>query len=100
MERRSEAVTVVEAVVGWTYFFLWSISYYFQVHLNWRRKSTHGFSLEFLLLNLSGVSVCLCLCSGVPSALLLVVAPLTGGSLCVLTPHTGYLMYTGGWSCV
>jgi cystinosin len=36
------------------YFCAWSISFYPQAYLNWRRKSVVGLSLDFQLLNLLG----------------------------------------------
>ncbi|ORX54556.1 PQ-loop-domain-containing protein [Hesseltinella vesiculosa] len=38
-------------VLGWTYFLAWSISFYPQVLLNYRRKSVQGLSIDFLYLN-------------------------------------------------
>ncbi|KAK4056745.1 mannose-1-phosphate guanyltransferase [Microbotryomycetes sp. JL221] len=37
--------------LGWTYFFVWTISFYPQAILNWRRKSVQGLSIDFLTLN-------------------------------------------------
>ena len=50
----NEFLHVLSAVVGWTYFFAWSFSFYPQWILNWKKKSVAGFSLEFALLNVSG----------------------------------------------
>lgn len=44
----------ISSVVGWTYFSAWSVSFYPQVILNWRRKSVVGLSFDFLALNLIG----------------------------------------------
>ncbi|CAM9430664.1 unnamed protein product [Phaeothamnion confervicola] len=44
----------VSPVMGWTYFFSWSLSFYPQVISNWRRKTTTGLSVDFQLLNLLG----------------------------------------------
>lgn len=41
-------------VLGWTYFTAWSISFYPQVILNWRRKSVEGLSIDFATLNTLG----------------------------------------------
>ena len=41
-------------VIGWTYFFAWSISFYPQVIHNFRRKTTAGLSVDFLLFNAVG----------------------------------------------
>lgn len=40
-------------VLGWTAFLSWSISFYPQVILNFRRKSVVGLNLDFVLLNLT-----------------------------------------------
>ena len=45
---------VISAIIGWLYFAAWSISFYPQLILNYRRKSVSGFSLDFGLLNLFG----------------------------------------------
>ncbi|BGP55803.1 hypothetical protein JCM8202_005631 [Rhodotorula sphaerocarpa] len=38
-------------VIGWTYTAVWSLSFYPQIWINWRRKSTTGLSMDFLCLN-------------------------------------------------
>ncbi|XP_074640765.1 cystinosin homolog isoform X4 [Tubulanus polymorphus] len=50
----SQPLTVVIAIVGWIYFAAWSISFYPQVFLNWRRKSVEGLNFDFLAYNLTG----------------------------------------------
>ena len=70
-------LTVLSQIVGWTYFTLWSISFYFQIHQNWSLKkleillifhpshlnspffskfsfSVKGFSVKFQLINFTG----------------------------------------------
>ena len=47
-------IKVISQIVGWVYFFSWSFSFNPQVHLNWKKKSVAGFSLEFALINVSG----------------------------------------------
>ncbi|KNE65396.1 lysosomal Cystine transporter [Allomyces macrogynus ATCC 38327] len=42
------------AILGWTYFAAWSISFWPQVILNFRRKSVEGLSLDFLSYNIVG----------------------------------------------
>ncbi|KAF7158920.1 hypothetical protein CNMCM5623_004099 [Aspergillus felis] len=42
--------------LGWTYFLLWSVSFYPQLIHNQRRGATSGFSLDFALLNVLGLS--------------------------------------------
>lgn len=50
----SPTLDVVIEVVGWIYFAAWSISFYFQVFLNYRRKSVVGLNFDFLALNTIG----------------------------------------------
>eukprot|EP00811_Abedinium_folium_P030912 NODE_4987_length_1823_cov_7.564269.p1 GENE.NODE_4987_length_1823_cov_7.564269~~NODE_4987_length_1823_cov_7.564269.p1 ORF type:complete len:332 (-),score=79.70 NODE_4987_length_1823_cov_7.564269:652-1647(-) len=42
------------SVLGWTYFFAWSTSFYPQVVMNFKNKSVVGLSLDFQLLNAMG----------------------------------------------
>ncbi|XP_047322155.1 cystinosin homolog [Impatiens glandulifera] len=44
---------VLSNVLGWTAFFAWSISFYPQVILNFRRKSVVGLNFDFVVLNLT-----------------------------------------------
>lgn len=44
----------VSEVVGWLYFFAWSLSFYPQVLLNYKRQSVVGYSLDYLSLNVVG----------------------------------------------
>ncbi|KAI3430823.1 hypothetical protein D9Q98_009234 [Chlorella vulgaris] len=44
----------LSSIIGWVYFCFWSISFYPQAYLNYRRKSVVGLSLDFQLLNLLG----------------------------------------------
>ncbi|XP_043576638.1 cystinosin-like isoform X1 [Chiloscyllium plagiosum] len=50
----SNALVVINQVIGWIYFVAWSISFYPQVIENWRRKSVIGLNFDFLALNLTG----------------------------------------------
>ncbi|KAF1807762.1 PQ loop repeat-domain-containing protein [Mucor lusitanicus] len=45
---------IISDIIGWSYFFVWSISFYPQVYLNWRRKSVRGLSIDFLFYNVLG----------------------------------------------
>ncbi|KAI9245970.1 PQ loop repeat-domain-containing protein [Sporodiniella umbellata] len=45
---------IVSDIIGWTYFSVWSISFYPQVYLNWQRKSVRGLSMDFLFYNVLG----------------------------------------------
>ncbi|CAK6437837.1 unnamed protein product [Pipistrellus nathusii] len=51
---RSNVVSIINQVIGWIYFAAWSVSFYPQVILNWRRKSVVGLSFDFVTLNLTG----------------------------------------------
>jgi len=50
-------LTLISDITGWLYFFAWSISFYPQVLLNYRRKETSGLSCEFLWYNALGFGV-------------------------------------------
>ncbi|KND00420.1 lysosomal Cystine transporter [Spizellomyces punctatus DAOM BR117] len=51
----NEAVwPLLSQLIGWGYFAAWSLSFYPQLVLNWRRRSVEGLSLDFLALNLWG----------------------------------------------
>lgn len=45
---------ILSSVLGWTYFLAWSISFYPQAILNWRRRSVVGLSLDYVWLNALG----------------------------------------------
>ena len=44
----------ISALIGWTYFSCWSVSFWPQIFLNAQRKSVEGLSFDFLALNLLG----------------------------------------------
>lgn len=48
------ALEIAAQATGWTYFIVWTISFYPQVHLNWKRKSVVGFSFDYLAINIFG----------------------------------------------
>ena len=50
----SKLIDTVSDVVGWIYFLAWSVSFYPQVYLNWKRKSVIGLHFDFLALNTLG----------------------------------------------
>ena len=50
----SLALEVLIQVVGWIYFFAWSISFYPQIYINQKAKSVRGFSIEFAAYNFTG----------------------------------------------
>ncbi|EDO46894.1 predicted protein, partial [Nematostella vectensis] len=47
-------LTIINAVIGWIYFAAWSVSFYPQVILNWKRKSVIGLNFDFVCYNLTG----------------------------------------------
>eukprot|EP00252_Welwitschia_mirabilis_P026015 TRINITY_DN8335_c0_g1_i1.p1 TRINITY_DN8335_c0_g1~~TRINITY_DN8335_c0_g1_i1.p1 ORF type:complete len:273 (+),score=37.00 TRINITY_DN8335_c0_g1_i1:275-1093(+) len=49
----SEVLEVIYQIVGWFAFAAWSVSFYPQVFLNFRRKSVIGLNFDFVLLNLT-----------------------------------------------
>ncbi|KAF0689075.1 Aste57867_19347 [Aphanomyces stellatus] len=44
----------ISSIIGWIYFACWSVSFWPQVFLNWRRQSVVGLSLDFLVYNSLG----------------------------------------------
>ncbi|TDH72288.1 hypothetical protein CCR75_002529 [Bremia lactucae] len=44
----------VSSIIGWIYFFCWSVSFYPQVFLNRARQSVVGLSLDYTMLNMLG----------------------------------------------
>ncbi len=48
------AVQYLSSIIGYTYFLCWSISFYPQVILNYKRKNTTGLSPDFSVLNVVG----------------------------------------------
>ncbi|XP_077266204.1 lysosomal cystine transporter cystinosin isoform X1 [Temnothorax americanus] len=51
---KSDALYHIGAVVGWIYFVAWSVSFYPQIRINYKRKSVVGLNFDFLSLNLVG----------------------------------------------
>lgn len=47
----SFVLQTLSACLGYTYFLMWSVSFYPQVWQNYRRRSTHGLSVDFCVLN-------------------------------------------------
>jgi cystinosin len=45
---------ILSRIIGWIYFLCWSISFYPQLLLNFRRKTTSGTTIDFPALNLLG----------------------------------------------
>lgn len=50
----SSILITINAVIGWFYFVAWSVSFYPQVYINWKRKSVIGLNFDFLLYNITG----------------------------------------------
>merc|ERR1712093_30085 len=48
------ALSVLSAILGWTSTLAWSVSFYPQAILNYRRRSTKGLSYDFVYLNAQG----------------------------------------------
>ncbi|EYC42084.1 hypothetical protein Y032_0544g3231 [Ancylostoma ceylanicum] len=53
---KSHLINLFTIIVGWMYFAAWSLSFYPQIYLNFKRKSVTGLNFDFLLLNLIGFS--------------------------------------------
>ncbi|CAH8615333.1 unnamed protein product [Heterobilharzia americana] len=45
---------MLQIVIGWLYFAAWTVSFYPQLFLNWKRKSVVGFNFDFAVLNVIG----------------------------------------------
>eukprot|EP01119_Soliformovum_irregulare_P022585 TRINITY_DN7766_c0_g1_i2.p1 TRINITY_DN7766_c0_g1~~TRINITY_DN7766_c0_g1_i2.p1 ORF type:complete len:214 (+),score=28.46 TRINITY_DN7766_c0_g1_i2:52-693(+) len=45
---------ILSHVIGWGYFAAWTISFWPQIWLNWRRKSVVGLSFDYTLFNIIG----------------------------------------------
>ncbi|PIK56018.1 putative cystinosin-like [Apostichopus japonicus] len=50
----NEALDTIAVIIGWIYFVAWSVSFYPQVYLNFRRRSVVGLSFDFLSYNFTG----------------------------------------------
>ncbi|KAI4904231.1 hypothetical protein NFI96_031758 [Prochilodus magdalenae] len=51
---RSNALAIINQIIGWIYFLAWSISFYPQAYENWKRQSVVGLNFDFLALNFTG----------------------------------------------
>ncbi|CAG2104042.1 unnamed protein product [Medioppia subpectinata] len=51
---RSAVIDVVGVVIGWMYFAAWSVSFYPQMWINYKRKSVVGLNFDFVGLNITG----------------------------------------------
>lgn len=52
----SDTIKTLSSIIGWTYMLCWTASFYPQVLLNIRRRTTVGFSIDFALLNILGMT--------------------------------------------
>lgn len=50
----STVIIIFSAIIGWIYFVAWSVSFYPQIFINYKRKSVIGLSFDFLALNFMG----------------------------------------------
>ncbi|XP_066252166.1 cystinosin homolog [Euwallacea similis] len=48
------SLNTISTIIGWVYFVAWSISFYPQAYINWKRKSVIGLNFDFLSLNFMG----------------------------------------------
>lgn len=53
----SEAIIYTSLVFGWIYFVAWSVSFYPQIWINFRRKSVVGLNFDFVFLNIVGFAL-------------------------------------------
>jgi cystinosin len=52
--QQTDPLTLIDSICGWLYFTAWSLSFYPQPWLNFKRRSTKGFLPDFPLLNFFG----------------------------------------------
>lgn len=50
------AIKTLSNIIGWTYMLCWTASFYPQFLLNIRRRTTVGYSIDFALLNILGMT--------------------------------------------
>ena len=50
----SHTISLLVVITGWVYFFAWSISFYPQIWLNYKRSSVEGLNFDYLVLNILG----------------------------------------------
>jgi len=51
---RTKVIDVIGIVIGWLYFAAWSISFYPQIWINFKRKSVVGLNFDYIGLNITG----------------------------------------------
>ncbi|XP_039749158.1 cystinosin homolog isoform X1 [Pararge aegeria] len=50
-------IYIISYIMGWIYFVAWSISFYLQIYINFKRKSVVGLNFDFLALNIMGFTM-------------------------------------------
>ncbi|XP_075147877.1 lysosomal cystine transporter cystinosin isoform X2 [Haematobia irritans] len=53
----SEAIIYTSLIFGWIYFVAWSVSFYPQIWINFKRKSVVGLNFDFIFLNIVGFTL-------------------------------------------
>ncbi|XP_063361237.1 cystinosin homolog isoform X1 [Cydia amplana] len=53
----SNAIYIISYIMGWVYFAAWSVSFYPQIYVNFKRKSVVGLNFDFLALNIMGFTM-------------------------------------------
>ncbi|XP_022255232.1 cystinosin homolog [Limulus polyphemus] len=51
---KDKSLLILSSVFGWLYFIAWTVSFYPQLLLNWKRKSVVGLSFDYVALNMVG----------------------------------------------
>ncbi|KAK4875906.1 hypothetical protein RN001_012328 [Aquatica leii] len=54
---KNKPLGVFSITIGWVYFIAWSVSFYPQIYINYKRKSVVGLNFDFLVLNLIGFAL-------------------------------------------
>ncbi|CAG9817298.1 unnamed protein product [Phaedon cochleariae] len=54
---KNAGLDTFSAVIGWIYFVAWSVSFYPQIYINWKRKSVVGLNFDFIILNVIGFTL-------------------------------------------
>ena len=54
---QSDLVQYMINLIGWIYFVLWSVSFYPQIILNFKRSSVQGLNMDFVILNVIGFAL-------------------------------------------
>lgn len=53
----SNVIDIISSIMGWIYFAAWSVSFYPQIFINFKRKSVVGLNFDFLALNIMGFTL-------------------------------------------